>query len=122
VRSWTRIVTASATALVMAFALSAAGLTSSGAPAKGKWTAEAVLPMTCVQAWLAANKNYSQMLAIVVIEARISLTNRGLTFPNSREAGLDAGKGIAEDCKADPNGLLFAIVDGHFRRVAEDLK
>ena len=36
-----------------------------------------------------------------------------------REDGLEAGKGIAEDCKADPNGLLFAIVDKHVRRIAE---
>jgi len=36
----------------------------------------------------------------------------------TREAGLEAGKGIAEDCKADPNALLFAIVDKHVRRVA----
>jgi hypothetical protein len=42
-----------------------------------------------------------------------------LTFPNTREAGLDAGKGIAEDCKADPKALLFAVVDKHVRRVAE---
>jgi len=37
----------------------------------------------------------------------------------TREAGLEAGKGIAEDCKADPNALLFAIVDKHVRCVAE---
>jgi hypothetical protein len=32
---------------------------------------------------------------------------------------LQAGKAIAEDCKADPNALLFAIVDKHVRSVAE---
>jgi hypothetical protein len=51
--------------------------------------------------------------------ARVSLANRQLKFPNTREAGLDAGKGIAEGCKADPNNLLFAIVDRNVRRVAE---
>lgn len=44
---------------------------------------------------------------------------RELTFPDTREAGLEAGKGIADDCTADPNGLLFAIVDKHVRRIAE---
>ena len=38
--------------------------------------------------------------------------------PNTRETGLDAGKGIADDCKADPDALLFADVDKHVRRVA----
>jgi hypothetical protein len=59
------------------------------------------------------------MLSIVKTLARVSLANRELTFPDTHEAGLDAGKGIAEDCKADPNALLFAIVDKHVRRVAE---
>ena len=50
--------------------------------------------------------------------AKVSLANRSLTLPNRRDAGLDAGRGIADDCKADPDALLFAIVDNHVRRVA----
>jgi hypothetical protein len=57
------------------------------------------------------------MLAIVTL-AKISMANRGLTLPNTREAGADAGRGIAEECKADPDALLFAIVDKQVRRVA----
>jgi hypothetical protein len=78
-----------------------------------------LLPLTCAQAWVKSNKSYPQMLSIVKTLARVSLANRDLTFPDTREAGLDAGKGIAEDCKADPHALLFAIVDKHVRRVAE---
>jgi hypothetical protein len=81
--------------------------------------AEKALPLTCVQAWVESGKNYPGMIAIVKTLARVSLANRDLTFPNSRDAGLDAGKGIAEDCKADPDALLFAIVDKHVRRVVE---
>src|SRR5262245_53426268 len=81
--------------------------------------AEDALPLTCVQAWVASGETVPEMLAVVKTLARVSLANRDLTFPNSREAGLDAGRGIAEDCKADPNALLFAIVDKHVRRVAE---
>ena len=76
------------------------------------------LPLTCAQAWAAANKNYAEILPIVTTLAKVSLVNRNLVLPNTRETGLDAGKGIAEDCKADPNALLFAIVDNHVRRVA----
>lgn len=49
----------------------------------------------------------------------MSLANRDLTFPDTKEAGLDAGKAIANDCKADPDALLFAIVDTHVRRISE---
>jgi len=81
--------------------------------------AEKALPLTCVQAWVESGKSYPEMIVVVKTLARVSLANRDLTFPNSREAGLDAGRGIAEECKADPNALLFAIVDKHVRRVAE---
>jgi len=76
------------------------------------------LPLTCTQAWLAAHKSYPEVLAIVTTLAKVSLANRNLTIPNRRDAGLDAGRGIADDCKADPEALLFAIVDKHVRRVA----
>ena len=79
------------------------------------------LPMTCQQAWDTAGRSYAPMIEIVRTLAKMSLANRNLTFPNSREAGIDAGRGIADDCKADPNALLFAIVDRHFRRVAESV-
>lgn len=89
------------------------------APPKTEWAATDVLPLTCAQAWMKAGKTYPKMLSIVVTLARVSLANRDLTFPDTRGAGLEAGKRIAEDCKADPNGLLFAIVDKHVRHVAE---
>jgi hypothetical protein len=96
-------------------------IVASAGPASTKptWAVETVLPLTCAQAWVKAHKNYSELVSIVRAEAQVSLANRELTFPNTREAGLDAGKAIAEDCKADPNGLLFAFVDKHVRRIAE---
>jgi hypothetical protein len=80
--------------------------------------AERSLPLTCVQAWSAAGRRYPQMLSTVTTLAKVSLANRNLTFPKTREAGLDAGRGIANDCKADPDALLFAVVDKHVRRIA----
>lgn len=86
-----------------------------GAPTLSAFQA---LPLTCTQAWVAAHKSYAEILPIVTTLAKVSLANRNLTFPNTRDAGLDAGRGIADDCKADPDALLFAIVDKHVRRVA----
>lgn len=50
---------------------------------------------------------------------RVSLANRDLTFPNTREAGLEVGRGIVADCTADPHGLLFASVDAQVRKVSK---
>lgn len=83
------------------------------------WKAEDLWPLTCQQAWEASGRNPAGMTGIVRALARVALTNRELLLPDTREAGLDAGKGIAEDCAEDPAGLLFAIVDKHTRRVAE---
>ena len=76
------------------------------------------LPLTCAQAWVAAHRSYAEVIEIVTTLAKVSLANRDLAIPNDREAGLEAGRGIAADCKADPDALLFAIVDKHVRRVA----
>ena len=106
--------------VAVAIQLSTGNPAAAGAQAESSMLqAEEALPLTCVQAWVASGKNYPEMLAVVKTLARVSLANRDLTFPNSRDAGLDAGKGIAEDCKADPNALLFAVVDKHVRRVVE---
>jgi hypothetical protein len=85
-------------------------------------TADQALPLTCAQAWAVAGKSYGPMLAIVTTLAKVPLANRELTFPNTREAGIDAGTGIAHDCKADPQVLLSAVVDKHVRRVVEARK
>jgi hypothetical protein len=95
---------------------------SQAAPAaaapKKTWTPNQVLPFTCAQAWVEGGRTYSGLYSVVETLARVSLANRDLTFPDTKEAGLDAGNGIAADCKADPDALLFAIVDKHVRRVS----
>ena len=58
-------------------------------------------------------------LVAAVLAVAVTRQVPALAFPDTREAGLDPGNGIARDCTADPNGLLFAIVDTHVRRVAE---
>ena len=103
----------------VALAAAQAPKPASAAPKTAKtWTMEEALPLTCAQAWVESGKTYPGLLAVVETLAKVSLANRDLTFPSTREAGMDAGKGIAEDCKADPHALLYAVVDKHVRRVA----
>ena len=112
------LVTAALTAAVTQF-LTYVPAEAAAPPDPTTAQAEKALPLTCVQAWMESGKSYPKMLDLVKTLGRVSLANRDLTFPSSREAGLDAGRAIAEDCKADPHALLFAIVDKHVRRVAE---
>ena len=89
-----------------------------GAASPPALSAVQALPLTCAQVWIASGKDYARMRDVVISLAKVSLVNRDLTFPNQREAGLDAGKGIGADCKADPHALLYAVVDEHVRRIA----
>jgi hypothetical protein len=116
--SYRAMLAVASVALACILPMSAVAQQKPAAP-KTQWVATDVLPLTCVQAWEKADKTYPKMLSIVVTLARVSLANRDLTFPDTREAGLEAGKRIADDCKADPNGLLFAIVDKHVRQIAK---
>ena len=113
------------TSLVVIMAAAIAASIDAQAPATGDGagnpaplTAAQALPLTCAQAWIASGKSYAEMRMVVIELAKVSLVNRELTFPNRRDAGLDAGAAIAADCKADPQALLFAIVDEHVRRIA----
>jgi hypothetical protein len=119
----TRVLYVCGAAIVIAAALGQLGAqvpaTARQASLASTLTADQALPLTCAQAWAVAGKSYNQMLSIVTTLARVSLANRELTFPNTRQAGMDAGSGIAQDCKADPQELLYAVVDKQVRRVAE---
>ena len=110
-------------AVIMAAAIAAsidaqAPATRDAAGNPAPLTAAQALPLTCAQAWIASGKSYAEMRMVVIELAKVSLVNRELTFPNRRDAGLDAGTAVAADCKADPHALLFAIVDEHVRRIA----
>jgi hypothetical protein len=110
-------ITAYACVVIVALSLTIAAQRSTSAATKSNATAAELLPLTCAQAWAVSNRNYEGMVAIVKALAHVSLINRDLTFPNTREAGTEAGKAIADGCKADPNALLFSLVDAQVRLI-----
>ena len=112
--------TTSAPATSAAAAPAAASAAKKASAAKPKpFKVVELIPMTCAEAWAASGKDYTEMYRILAALATVSLANRELSFPDTKEAGIDAGTGIAKDCEADPHGLLYAMVDKHVRRVAE---
>ena len=108
-------ITAVACLAIVALSMTAVAQRSTSPSPKSNTTAAELLPLTCAQAWAVSNRNYDGMVAIVKTLAHVSLLNRDLTFPNTREAGLEAGKAIAAGCKADPNALLFSLVDAQVK-------
>jgi hypothetical protein len=76
-----------------------------------KWTLDTAVLNTAAQAWNLAGHNQDQYAAIVQSMVGLVASSRGVTIPDSREVGQKIGDMIARDAKADPDELLYAIVD-----------
>jgi hypothetical protein len=118
-RSVTAVVLALTMASLAGVTCGAAERQATQASAPREWKAADVLPLTCVQAWVVSGKSEKGFVEILRVLGSVSLENRRLTFPDSREAGDEAGHGIAADCAADPDALLFAVVDRQVRRLGK---
>jgi hypothetical protein len=77
---------------------------------------EDVIVMTCRDAWLESGKSEKEFAGILVELALISLDNRSLELSYTRETGQAMGKEIRSTCEADPDALLYAVVDGVVRK------
>jgi hypothetical protein len=97
---------------------SAATITpSSDSTASHNWTNEQILTCTVSDCWQLAGKNEATFFDIVQQLAEISAQSRGVTLPESAEAGKRAGEYIKAKAKADHGQLLYAIVDASVRHV-----
>jgi hypothetical protein len=97
---------------------SAATITpSADSTAPHNWTTEQILTCTVSDCWQLAGKNEATFFDIVQQLAGISAQTRGLTLPDSAEAGKRAGEYIKAKAKADHGQLLYAIVDASVRKV-----
>jgi hypothetical protein len=97
---------------------SAATITpSADSTAAHNWTTEQILTCTVSDCWQLAGKNEATFFDIVQQLAGISAQTRGLTLPDSAEAGKRTGEFIKAKAKADHGQLLYAIVDASVRKV-----
>lgn len=78
-----------------------------------------IIPATVHQAWVLSGKNEEAFFDIVQQLAELSAENRGLTLPNSADAGKRMGEIIKEKAKADHDQLLYVIVDEAVRAVGK---
>jgi hypothetical protein len=128
-----RLVNRIASGLVMGLMLAAATLAgnaqqpkspvtttpSASSAAPHNWTTEQILTCTVSDCWQLAGKNETTFFDIVQQLTQISAQTRGITLPDTAEAGRRAGDYIKTKAKADHGALLYGIVDGSVRWVGK---
>jgi hypothetical protein len=92
---------------------------SAGSAAPHNWTTEQILTCTVSDCWQLAGKNETTFFDIIQQLTEISAQARGITLPDSAEAGRRAGEYIKAKAKADRGQLLYAVVDGSVRWVGK---
>jgi hypothetical protein len=66
---------------------------------------------TVHEAWIASGRNEDKWFAMVQQLAALSAQNRGITLPDTQEAGSKFGEWIKKTARKDPDQLLYAVVD-----------
>jgi len=86
-------------------------------PSADSTAAEQILTCTVSDCWQLAGKNETTFFDIIQQLAGISAQARGLTLPDSAEAGKRTGEYIKAKAHTDHGQLLYAIVDAAVRKV-----
>lgn len=81
------------------------------------WTLEQAISCSVAEAWDLGGKTEEGFVEILKALASLSAQKRGLTLPESKEAGTRAGQLIHKMAKADPDQLLYVIVDKAVQQV-----
>ena len=78
-----------------------------------------IVTKTVHEAWVASGRDEDKWLGMVEQLAELSAQNRGVTLPDTREAGSRFGESIKKEARKDPDQLLYAVVDRAVRRVGK---
>lgn len=81
------------------------------------WTNEQLMTSTVHEAWVLSGRNEDQFFQMVRTLASMSAEKRGLTLPETDEAGAKAGQMIKRNARKDPDQLLYAVVDAAVKKV-----
>ena len=82
------------------------------------WTTEQIITSSVREAWALGGKTEEGFFDIVQALTEIAAQKRGITLPNTKEAGTKAGNWIKKEAKKDPDQLLYVIVDRAVRYTA----
>ena len=78
-----------------------------------------LITKTVHEAWVASGRNEDKFFALVQQLAELSARNRGITLPDTQEAGVKFGGWIKKEGRKDPDQLLYAVVDRAVRYVGK---
>jgi hypothetical protein len=81
------------------------------AAATHSWTTEQIVTSSVRETWILGGRTEEGFFDIVQALTEISAQKRGITLPNTKEAGTKAGNWIKKQAKKDPDQLLYVIVD-----------
>ncbi|MEN6641752.1 MAG: hypothetical protein ABFE08_04805 [Armatimonadia bacterium] len=76
-----------------------------------KWGLDVAVLNTAAQAWALCGQNQDEFSMMVQKMVGMVSANRGLQLPNDRVMGQKIGGMVAREVLADPDNLLYAIVD-----------
>lgn len=79
------------------------------------WNECQLVQLTVAQAWLLSGQDYATFTRMVGDTAGLVMANRSITLPDSAAAGAELGRMIRQRAEADPNQLLYVIVDSSIR-------
>lgn len=113
--------------VVLAAVVLANGVVQTPAPAaqgagpatyERNWTTCELLTLTVAEAWQRSGQNYEVFTDMIEELAAISVDKRGIDVPNNEKAGNEIGEMIRARAEADPDQLLFTVVDSSMRDYA----
>jgi hypothetical protein len=78
-----------------------------------------IVTSTVHEAWVASGRNEDKFFAMVKQLAELSAQKRGITLPETQEAGAKAGEWIKKEARRDPDQLLYVVVDRAVRYVGK---
>jgi hypothetical protein len=87
------------------------GSAAAQTPAPHSWTMEQIVTSSVREAWALGGKTEQGFYDIVQALTELSAQKRGITLPDTTEAGTKAGNWIKKEAQKDPDQLLYVIVD-----------
>ncbi len=80
-------------------------------PAITTYSANELMPLSVSEVWLLSGKDYNTMSRSVKTLMEVAAQRRGIALPDTAEAGTELGRIIRRHAEADPNQLLYVVVD-----------
>ena len=84
---------------------------------QSNWTVDQLMTASVHDAWVMSGKNEQKFFEMATQLAQVSAQKRGLTLPNTAEAGRRFGELVKEGAKADHDQLLYSVVDKAVQQV-----